>query len=56
MQKLVKTNSKQIVNTAYDFLFKSKITERRELLGNGCGISKETGLMDEDEEDFICGI
>lgn len=37
--KLVKTNSKQIVNTTYDFLFKSKITERRELIGNGCGRS-----------------
>lgn len=37
--KFVKTNSKQIVNTTYDFLFKSKITERRELIGNGCGRS-----------------
>lgn len=37
--KLVKTNSKQIVNTTYNFLFKSKITERRELIGNGCGRS-----------------
>lgn len=37
--KLVKTNSKQIVNITYDFLFKSKITERRELIGNGCGRS-----------------
>lgn len=37
--KLVKTNSKQIVNTTYDFLFKSKITERKELIGNGCGRS-----------------
>lgn len=37
--KLVKTNSKQIVNTTYNFLFNSKITERRELIGNGCGRS-----------------
>ena len=37
--KLVKTNSKEIVNTTYNFLFKSKITERREVIGNGCGRS-----------------
>lgn len=37
--KLVKTNSKEIVNTTYSFLFKSKITERREVIGNGCGRS-----------------
>ena len=37
--KLVKTNSKEIVNTTYNFLFKSKITERREMIGNGCGRS-----------------
>ena len=37
--KFVKTKSRQIINTTYDFLFKSKITERRELVGNGCGRS-----------------
>lgn len=37
--KLVKTSPKQIVNTTYNFLFKSRITERREMLGNGCGRS-----------------
>lgn len=37
--KFVKTKPRQIINTTYDFLFKSKITERRELIGNGCGRS-----------------
>ena len=37
--KFVKTKPRQIINTTYDFLFKSKITERRELIGNGCGSS-----------------
>ena len=37
--KLVKTNSRNIVNATYKFLFESKTIQRRELIGNGCGRS-----------------
>lgn len=44
--KFVRTTSKKIMNITYDFLFKSKIKQRRELIGNGCG--KSIAVYDEE--------
>ena len=44
--KFVKTTSKKIMSIIYDFLFKSKVKQRRELIGNGCG--KSIAVYDEE--------
>lgn len=44
--KYVKTTSKTINDTILKFLFNSKVIERRELIGNGCG--KSIAVYDEE--------
>lgn len=44
--KYVRTSSDKIIDIMIDFLFKSKVAERRELIGNGCG--KSIAIYDEE--------
>ena len=44
--KYVKTTSKTIRETVLKFLFDSKVNERKELIGNGCG--KSIAVYDEE--------